>query len=818
MAKITEKTEKTETAKKTKAATKTTAKAKTPAKAKAPTKAKSAAKTPAKSVKEDKEVKEPKTAKTSKAKKGKSLVIVESPAKSKTINKILGDSFQIEASYGHIRDFPPKVLGFDVDNNFEPSFIVIPDKKAVVKKLNDIAKKSDKIYLASDPDREGEAIAWHVRQVLDVPDSKIFRIEFNEITPKAIKSAVENSRQIDMERVKAQQTRQILDRLVGYKISPVLWEKMRNYRLSAGRVQSVALKMICEREDEIDAFTPVEYWTVTADLLKGKLPFSAELSKFQDKKIDIKTKEEADKIVADLTEKGTNYGVNKVTYRDTQRKPSAPFITSTLQREASSKLGYGVSKTMQVAQKLYEGIDLGGEPVGLITYMRTDSVRISDDAQTAAKDFVVGNYGENYYPAIPNNYVKAGKAGKNVQDAHEAIRPSYVDKTPDSIKQYLTSEQYRLYKLIWSRFISSQMENAKVKNTSVDIIADSKSGEYLFKTGTSKVMFDGFLKVYNENDDETDPSKIPDLEKGDKLTLQKIDPKQHFTQPPPRFTEASLVKAMEEHGIGRPSTYAPIISKIQTKGYVEKIEKALAPTILGRTLSKQLVQYFTDIMNYEFTANMETKLDDIAEAKAVWTEILRDFYTPFNDTVNSAKENMPKVLIESEEVCPKCGKIMIVRTSRFGSQFLGCSGYPECKTMLPLAKDGKAIQVDEKSDEKCEKCQSEMIVKVGPYGKYLQCTNDECKNRKRIVVTTGIKCPKCKDGEIIQRKSRFGKFFYGCNKYPDCDFVSWNEPVDEKCPECSSLLAKKITKKESKYICTNTTCSFSKPMEEENND
>ena len=750
-----------------------------------------------------------KTTTKEKTKKEKALVIVESPAKSKTIKKILGDSYQIEASYGHIRDFPPKVLGFDVANDFEPSFIVIPEKKVVVKKLNDLAKKSDKIYLASDPDREGEAIAWHVRQVLEVPDEKINRIEFNEITPKAIKSAVEHPRQIDMERVKAQQTRQILDRLVGYKISPVLWEKMRNYRLSAGRVQSVALRMICEREDEIDAFVPVEYWSITADLLKGKLPFSAELTKYKDKKIEIKNKEEADKIVADLTKKGLKYEVSKVTYRDTQRKPSAPFITSTLQREASSKLGYGVSKTMQIAQKLYEGIEIGDEPVGLITYMRTDSVRITDDAQAAAKDFITDSYGENYYPKTPNNYVK-GK-GKNVQDAHEAIRPSYIEKTPDSIKQYLTSEQYRLYKLIWSRFIASQMENAKVKNTSVDITAD----DYLFKTGTSKVIFDGFLKVYNENDDEPDSAKIPDLEQGDELKLQKIEPKQHFTQPPPRFTEASLVKALEEHGIGRPSTYAPIISKIQQKGYVEKLEKALAPTILGRTLCRELIKYFTDIMNYKFTAQMETKLDDIAEEKAVWTDVLKDFYTPFTETVDSAKKNMPKVLIESDVVCPKCGKKMIVRTSRFGTQFLGCSGYPECKTMMPLNKDGSAAPVDEKSDEKCEKCGSEMIVKVGPYGKYLQCTNDECKNRKRIVITTGVKCPKCGEGEIIQRKSKYGKIFYGCNKYPDCDFVSWNEPVQENCPECGAYLVKKITKKESKLVCSNNTCSFSKPLESE---
>lgn len=753
------------------------------------------------------------SSKTNKTSKGKVLVIVESPAKSKTIKKILGDDYQIEASYGHIRDFPPKVLGFDVNKNFEPSFIVIPEKKLVVKKLNELAQKSDKVYLASDPDREGEAIAWHVRQVLEVPDDKICRIEFNEITPKAIKNAVEHSRDIDMQRVKAQQTRQILDRLVGYKISPVLWEKMRNYRLSAGRVQSVALRMICEREDEIEAFVPVEYWSISADLKKGSTSFSAELQKYKDKKIEIKNEEEAQKIVNELNDKNLKYEVSKVAYRDTQRKPSAPFITSTLQREASSKLGYGVSKTMQIAQKLYEGVEINGEPVGLITYMRTDSVRISDDAVAAAKDFIVSDFGENYYPEIPNNYVKGAK-GKNVQDAHEAIRPSYIERTPDSIKQYLSPEQYRLYKLIWARFISSQMANAKIKNTSVDITA----GDYLFKTGTSKVVFDGFLKVYNESDDELDQSKIPDLAQGDSLKLEKINPKQHFTQPPPRFTEASLVKNLEEYGIGRPSTYAPIISKIQQKGYVEKIEKALAPTLLGRTLCKQLIEYFKNIMDYQFTAQMETKLDDIAEEKAVWVDVLKDFYEPFIDVVSSAKDKMPKVLIESDVTCPNCGKKMVVRTSRYGTQFLGCSGYPECKTMMPLSKEGKPVQVDEKSEEKCEKCNSEMIVKIGPYGKYLQCTNEECNHRKRLLLTTGVKCPKCGQGDVIQRKSKYGKVFYGCSKYPDCDFVSWNEPVAEKCPECSSYLVKKITKKESLLQCSNPNCSFSKPLEAENND
>ena len=742
-------------------------------------------------------------------KKEQILVIVESTAKSKTIKKILGNSYDIEASYGHIRDFPPKVLGFDVQNNFTPSFEVIPEKKAVVKKLSDLAKKADKVYLASDPDREGEAIAWHVNEVIDVPSDKVYRIEFNEITPKAVTYAVEHPRQIDMSRVKAQQTRQILDRLVGYKISPVLWEKMRNYHLSAGRVQSVALKMICEREDEIKAFTPVEYWTISVDLLKNKSKFTAELAKYKNSKTDIKNEAEANKIVEYLKSKDREYNVTKITTRNSQRKPSAPFITSTLQREASNKLGYGVSKTMQIAQKLYEGIDIGADgPVGLITYMRTDSVRISDDAQAAAKDFITDNYGDKYYPKTPNNYVKKSK---NVQDAHEAIRPSYIDRTPESIKQYLTNEQYQLYKLIWSKFVASQMENATVKNTTVDI----EAGDCLFKAGVSKITFDGYLKVYNEDDEKEETSKIPDLKEGDELKLKEVMPKQHFTSPPPRYTEASLVKALEEHGIGRPSTYAPIISKIQQKNYVEKIEKALAPTSLGMTLCKQLVEHFKNIMNYEFTANMENKLDEIAEDKLKWNEVIKDFYTPFIDTVSNAKQNMQRVNIESDTVCPNCGSKMVVRTSRFGTQFLGCSKYPECKTMLPLNKDGSIAPSPTETDEKCEICGSPMIQKTGPYGQYLECTNETCKHRKRVIKSTGVKCPKCGKGEIVFKKSKHGKIFFGCSSYPDCDFVSWNEPVDEKCPECGNILVKKITKKEKKLVCSNKKCTFSKEMEEE---
>ena len=762
---------------------------------------------PRTATKEKKETKTKTSTKKSAEKEGKALVIVESPAKSKTIKKILGDNYTIEASFGHIRDFPKNVLGFDVAKNFEPSFVVIPEKKKVVDKLNEIAKKCAKVYLASDPDREGEAIAWHVRQVLKVNDDKIQRIEFNEITPKAVKHAVENPREIDLDRVKAQQTRQILDRLVGYKISPVLWEKLRNNHLSAGRVQSVALRMICEREDEIEAFKPVEYWTISAELQKENATFEAELQKYLDKKIELKNEDDSNKAVEYLNDKSTKFIVDKISKRETTRKPSPPFITSTLQREASSKLGYGVAKTMQIAQKLYEGIELGSDgAVGLITYMRTDSVRISDDAQVAAKEFIVENYGEKYYPETPNDYVKAGK--KNVQDAHEAIRPSYPSRTPQSIKSYLTSEQYRLYKLIWDRFMSSQMQNASIANTSIDI----KAGDYTFKAGTSSIIFDGFLKLYSEEDDDAKKS-IPEMKKGDVLKRNKINPKQHFTQPPPRYSEASLVKALEEHGIGRPSTYAPIITKIQTKGYVEKNEKALAPTLLGRTVSKQLVEHFKEVMDYDFTAGMENQLDEIADKKAKSEKVLKDFYDPFVKIVAAAKQNMERINIESDIKCPNCGKPMVVRTSRFGSQFLGCSGYPECKTMMPLnATQESAQQEPEVCEEKCEKCGSDMIFKVGPYGKYMECTNADCKNRKRVVISTGVKCPKC-GGEIVQRKSKYGKIFYGCNKYPDCDFVLWNEPTGDVCPDCGSLLVKKVLKKGTFIECSSKTCKYSKELE-----
>ena len=751
--------------------------------------------------------------KTVKSKKEKALVIVESPAKSKTIKKILGDGYQIEASFGHVRNLPDNVLGFDVNNDFKPTYVVIPEKKKVVTKLNDLAKRSDKIYLASDPEREGEAIAWHVRELLQVPDDKVFRIEFNEITPKAVKYAVEHSRQIDMDRVKAQQTRQILDKLVGYKLSPVLWKQLGNYRLSAGRVQSVALRMICEREEEIEAFIPQEYWSIHTIMDKDGKLFEAEVNKYKNKKIEIKNEEEANKIKEFLLNPETEFVVDKVTKKETKRKPTAPFITSTLQRAASSKLGFGVSKTMQVAQKLYEGIEIDGTPVGLITYMRTDSVRISDDAHEMAKSFILQNYGEKYYPATTNVYVK-GK--QNVQDAHEAIRPSYPERTPESIKQYLQPDQYKLYKLIWDKFMSSQMAPAEIANKTIDI----KAGDYNLKAGTSKILFDGFLKLYNdaEEDEKDADAKIPDLEQGDKVKCKEITPKQHFTQPPPRYNEASLVKALEEHGIGRPSTYATIITVIQTRKYVEKRDKALVPTLLGRTVCKQLVNQFANIMDYKFTAGMEEKLDKIAEKKAVWNVVLKEFYTPFMEVVNSVMKTAQKVVIESDKKCPNCGKVMLVKTSRFGTQFLGCSGYPECKTIISLNNSVELDDVEGEGkeqqtvDEKCEKCGSEMVMKVGPYGKYLECK--ECKNRKKYIRSTGVKCPKCGEGTIIEKKSKYGKIFFGCNRYPECSYALWDEPTGNKCPECGELLVKKVTKNGNFEVCSSRTCSFKHPLED----
>jgi DNA topoisomerase-1 len=618
-----------------------------------------------------------------------------------------------------------------------------------------------------------------------------------------------------MDRVKAQQTRQILDKLVGYKLSPVLWKQLGNYHLSAGRVQSVALRMICEREEEIEAFVPKEYWSVHTIMDKEGKRFEAEVNKYKGKKFDINNEEEASKIKEVLLNPQTECTVEKVTKKETKRKPTAPFITSTLQRAASTKLGFGVAKTMQVAQKLYEGMEIDGTPVGLITYMRTDSVRISDDAHAAAKDFILNNYGKEYYPDKTNVYVK-GK--QNVQDAHEAIRPSYPERTPESLKPYLDNDQYRLYKLIWDKFMSSEMAPATIANKTVDI----KAGDYGLKAGTSKILFDGFLKLYNDAEEEEQEAdtKIPDLNEGDKVVCKEVTPKQHFTQPPPRYNEASLVKALEEHGIGRPSTYATIITVIQTRKYVEKKDKALIPTLLGKTVCKQLVTQFANIMDYKFTAGMEEKLDLIAEKKAVWNVVLQEFYTPFMEVVHSVMKDAKKVTIESDKKCPNCGRVMLVKTSRFGSQFLGCSGYPECKTIISInnmselestSEEGSETPAEtQTTDEKCDKCSGDMVLKIGPYGKYLECKS--CGNRKKYFRSTGVKCPKCGEGTIIEKKSKHGKIFFGCNRYPDCSYALWDEPTGNKCPECGELLLKKMTKNGEYEVCSNRTCSYKKEI------
>ncbi len=740
----------------------------------------------------------------------RNLVIVESPAKVKTIKKFLGPNYVVAASNGHVRDLPKSQLGIDVEHGFEPKYITIRGKGELLAGLRREVKKADKIYLATDPDREGEAISWHLYHTLKLDDKKVYRITFNEITKNAVKASIKNAREIDMDLVDAQQARRMLDRMVGYRISPLLWRKIKR-GLSAGRVQSVALRIICDREEEINAFIPEEYWSLDALLVPegGKRTLTARFYGKEKEKITIQSREQMDGILADLKEK--TYQVSEVKNGERTKKAPLPFTTSTLQQEASKQLNFATQKTMRIAQQLYEGIDIKGNgTVGVITYLRTDSTRVSQEAEASAREYIAAQYGEAYVAQATGGSL----AGKKIQDAHEAIRPSYIERTPESIKKYLTQEQYKLYKLIWTRFMASQMEACKINNIGVEIDAN----DYTFRAGSSRIEFDGFLRVYNDEDEKNSPN-MPELKEGEELIFKNLISEQHFTQPPARYSEASLVKQLEEYGIGRPSTYAPIITKIQQRGYVEKLDKSLKPTLLGRTVSKQLCEYFKDIMNYEFTAAMELKLDEIAENKADSIKVLKEFYSPFEETVELAKTNMGRVVIQSDKVCPNCGRPMVVKTSRFNKQFLGCSGYPECKTMMSLDGELPTQQAkEEKTDYKCEKCGGETVIKTGPYGKYYQCLNDKCKTRKAIVQSTGVKCPKCekegRDGELVQRRSRYGKTFYGCSKYPDCDFAVWNEPTGEKCPDCGELLVKKFLKSGNKIACSSKTCKYSKPMEE----
>ncbi|HEY9898421.1 MAG TPA: type I DNA topoisomerase [Pantanalinema sp.] len=690
----------------------------------------------------------------------KSLVIVESPAKAKTIGKILGKDFQVKASAGHIRDLPKKGLGVDVKKNFLPQYEVLAEKAKVVAELQEAASNADHVYLAPDPDREGEAIAWHLASILEDLNKPMQRIEFNEITKDAILRAVQHPRTIDIQRVNAQQARRVLDRLVGYKISPLLWQKVRR-GLSAGRVQSVAVRLICDREAEVQAFVPKEYWSVGVDLLKGtaKTAFSTELVRWAGKKPDIGSEAAATAIVDAL--RVADFKVAKVQTKEQKRQPSAPFITSSLQQEASRRYGFTVKRTMTLAQQLYEGIDLGSEgPVGLITYMRTDSVRIADEAWEEAKGYIAERYGKSYLPTSRRTYASK----KGAQEAHEAIRPTSILRTPEQVKGHLTPDQFKLYRVIWERFAASQMANATLAVLSIDI----EAGDGVLRATDTKVVFAGFQAVYIDTPEEDSeeakaqakkPSKLPDLAEGDALKLKEVNPKQHFTQPPPRFTEATLVKTMEEKGIGRPSTYAPTIATIQDRGYVEKLGRALQPTELGIQVNDQLVKHFPNIVDVGFTADMEDKLDTVETGENEWQQLLKNFYEPFAATLKIATKEMQPVAIPSGEFCETCGAEMLIKSGRFG-EFLACSKYPECKTTKPIIK------------------------KTG----------------------IGCKTPGCA-GDVIVKRTRTGKTFYGCSKYPECSFTSWDLPTDTLCVKCNTWMALKRSKAGRSFLlCKNEEC------------
>lgn len=728
----------------------------------------------------------------------KNLLIVESPAKSKTLKRFLGKEFDVQATVGHIIDLPKSKLGVHTEDGFKIDYELIKGKGGIIKKLKAAAKNSETIYLAPDPDREGEAIAWHVAEQLK-NSKNIVRVTFNEITKKAVREALENTREIDINLVNAQQARRVLDRLVGYKVSPFLWKTV-TYGLSAGRVQSVALRIICERDAEIEAFVTEEYWKI-ATLLedKSKAQLISRLSKIDGKKAEITNEDESSKIVADL--KKEKFIVDKVKHSEKKRRPYAPFITSSLQQEAARALYFTPKKTMMVAQKLYEGIELGDEgPVGLITYMRTDSIRLAETAISAARDYIEQNYGAKYLPAKPVRY----KAKKGSQDAHEAIRPTYTDHPPEKIKKYLTKDQLRLYTLIWNRFLASQMSPAIFNTTSVVINA----GIYQFNSSAQSLKFDGFLKVYKETNENNSNGNgenglvdsLPDLEEGGELKLLEINPTQHFTKPPARFSQATLVKTLEAEGIGRPSTYASIISTLTDRKYVVIQERRLHPTDLGKTISKILVQSFPTLFNIKFTAEMENELDLIEDGKEDWVDVIRQFYTPFSETLaglegkqQAIKDSLTK---ETGEKCDKCGSPMVIKWGRNG-QFMACSAYPDCKNTKPVGEPEEAM----KTDEICEKCSSPMVVKVGRFGKFLACSAyPECKTTKAI--STGVDCPKddCK-GDVVEKRSKRGKSFYGCSKYPKCDFVSWYKPINKECPECkNNYMFDKISKVKGAYL------------------
>ncbi len=748
----------------------------------------------------------------------KKLIIVESPTKAKTITKFLGKEYIVRSSFGHLRDLPKSKLGVDTENDFEPEYVISDKSKKQVAELKKYTKECDEIILASDEDREGEAIAWHLAQILNLEgfgngksEKKYKRIVFHEITKTAIEEALENPRKIDISLVNAQQGRRILDRLVGYKLSPLLWKKIR-YGLSAGRVQSVAVRLICEKEEEINGFNPEEYWLIEAILQKGstqenkagdETKIKSKLVKIDGKsigKLGIKTKKEAEKIKRDL--KKTNYEIEKITKKETKRNPLPPFTTSTLQQASSNRFGYSAKQTMMIAQQLYEGINLGEKgSSGLITYMRTDSLNLSKSSLESADKYIKAKFGKEY-----SERRSFKTKSKGAQEAHEAIRPANPELEPNSIKEFLDSKQFKLYELIWQRMLASQMASAIVDSTTVDISAVETQNlaslqKYTLRANGSTIKFEGFLKVYPTKSEEI---ILPKLNEKEKLDLLKIISEQHFTQPPARYNEASLIKILEELGIGRPSTYAPTISTIQDRGYIEKIEKRLHPQEIGTLVNKLLVQHFPQIVDVKFTAKMEEDLDEVAESKKNWVVILRDFYNPFNkNLMEKDKEIDKKELTEeaTDEKCEKCGSPMIIKLGRFG-KFMACSNYPDCKTTKQLGEEKELSE--EFSDEKCEKCGKPMAIKRGRFGTFLGCTGyPECKTIKSIAKSTGTKCPQCNKNDIVEKKSKAGRTFFACSGYPDCKFALWSKPTGEKCPKCQSLM---VLAKNDTTACSNKEC------------
>ena len=686
-------------------------------------------------------------AKSPSSKSNKTLVIVESPSKAKTIGKYLGSRYNVIASVGHVRDLPKSKLGIDIDDNFEPQYISIRGKGDLIKSLKKEASKASKVYLATDPDREGEAISWHLAFLLDLDPEEACRIEFNEITKDTIKEAIKHPRKINMGLVDAQQARRVLDRLVGYQISPLLWRKVRK-GLSAGRVQSAALKIICDREREIEKFEPKEFWNITAEFKKGK-KFQAKLAEANGKKILVENKAQNDNIIKELN--SGEFIVSDVKEKIRMQKPYPPFTTSGLQQDAGNKLNFNAKKTMMIAQQLYEGVDVKGRgTTGLITYLRTDSVRVSDAAKQAAKELIVSKFGAEY---SANNIFSNKK--KDIQDAHEAIRPAIIELEPEIIKDSLTADQFKLYKLIWNRFMASQMSQSKSNSMQVNIA----NGIYGFKANGSELLFDGFRRLYNDADDEG-AKLLPSLEKDEKLKAESLKGEQSFTQPPARYTEASLVKELEDKDIGRPSTYAPIVSTLTERKYVGREKKALKPTELGFLVNDLMEEYFKDIVDAGFTANMENRLDDVEVGSQKWKDLISEFYGPFKKELDVADSAIEKIVVEdvpTGELCELCGKPMVIKAGRFGD-FIACSGYPECK------------------------------------------------NTKPIIKTIGVKCPNC-GKDIVARKSKRGRIFYGCSGYPDCKTVFWNKPTDKRCPECNSILLEKKTKNKN-FVCSNEKCGY----------